>query len=310
METYKRADIYQQVTDTIIELLTNKIQSNGTEHWTNIDGAFPHNVTTRKNYNGLNSLLLCYVFAKNKYTANAWLTFKQLQEHGGKVIKGSKSTIIVFNDYLYYDEKGKKINSEAFINLSAEQKKKVNKVFYLKHYNVFNVAQVEGLPAAFYDTPETKTLTEFEKDEHAEILLNQSGAKINYMIGNRAFYAPATDEITLPVRGQFKGKLSFYSVAFHELGHWTGHETRLNREVKNKFGSDKYAKEELVAELTSAFICASLGFSETITDNATYIQNWLTALQNDKRFIVSASSLASRAAEYIVTPSLHQKIAA
>jgi len=291
-----QSDIYRLVTDTIIELLEQSLKTKS--YWTNVKGADAHNATTKRTYTGLNQLLLCFASNRKKFAKNSWLTFKQMQEHGGKIKQGSKSQIIVFNDFLYFDKAGKKIKYEDFKNLSAMQKAECKKVYFLKHYNVFNVEQVKNLPADFYIVPEIQQLTEPEKDEASENLLNCSGAVINY-VGNRAFYSMFTDEITLPPRQQFTGTVPFYSVAFHELGHWTGHQTRLNRELGNKFGSDKYAKEELIAELTSAFICASLGFSETITDNAAYIQSWLTALKNDKRFIIQASSAATRAAEYI-----------
>lgn len=310
MKNYSNADIYQQVTDTIIEMLTNHINLNFTASWINVAGGFPHNPASKTIYNGLNQLLLSYAFSKNKYAKNAWLTFIQVQQLKATIKKGSKSTIIVFNDYLYFDAKGRKVKYEDVQKMTAEQKKEIKKVYFLKHYKVFNVAQVENLPAEFYTVPEVENLSAFEKDERAEELINGTGAKIHYVVGNRAFYSPIADEITLPVREQFTGAEPFYRTAFHEIAHWTGHETRLNRDIHNRFGNEKYAKEELVAELTSAFLSASLGFEETITSNAAYIQNWLTALQNDKRFIVIASSSATKAAEYIIKISKQSAIAA
>lgn len=308
MTNINKSDLYQQVTNTIIELLVNHMSLNNSQPWVNVEGGNAHNAHSKTVYSGINQLLLSYHQSKHKYPSNAWLTFLQVQQSGGKVKQGKKSQIVVFADFLYFNAKGQKVKYEDVKAMPLAERSALKKVHYLKHYNVFNVADVDNLPADYYAVPEIKNFTEFEKDETAETLINSTGAKINYVIGNRAFYSPSNDEITLPIRAQFTGAVPFYNTAFHELAHWTGHPDRLNREKGAKFGSEQYAKEELIAELSAAFICSALGFNMSITDNAAYLKNWLTALQNDKRFIVIASAQASKASDFIF--SLQKQAAA
>lgn len=171
----------------------------------------------------------------------------------------------------------------------------------LKLYRVFNVAQTEGLDPALYEAEPQEPLQEFEKDERAENLIHSTGANIEITESNRAYYDPIIDKIRLPLREQFKGDTEpFYATALHELGHWTGHEKRLNREFIGVFGDPAYAKEELVAELSSAYCCAALGFSKTITNNAAYIKNWLGVLKQDNKAVIRAANQAQKAADFIL----------
>ncbi len=170
---------------------------------------------------------------------------------------------------------------------------------FLKYYNVFNVEQFDNLPEQYLVTEIAPSFTEQEKDSKAEEFVNSTGAVIEYKAGNECYYIPATDKIVLCKPEQFKGKEAYYSVLFHELGHWTGHEKRMNRDIRNSFGSQDYAFEELVAEFFSAFVSAQNGFTSKITNNAAYIESWLKAVEGDKKFAFLAASKAQKAANYV-----------
>jgi antirestriction protein ArdC len=189
----------------------------------------------------------------------------------------------------------------------------VETIPYLKWYKVFNLDQLQqGLPEKLFFKGESLSFTEPEKDLAAEEFLGLTGANIRYMpysenlytiLSGRQkanFYDPQADTIQLTLRSQFNEAQGFYRTAFHELGHWTGHKTRLSRDLSKPFGSPEYAKEELTAELFSAFSCANCGFSSQITNNAAYIQSWLTCLKDDKKFVFQASSKAQEAVRYTV----------
>ncbi|PLX07103.1 MAG: hypothetical protein C0596_13335 [Marinilabiliales bacterium] len=170
----------------------------------------------------------------------------------------------------------------------------------MKGYNVFNISQIENLPDEYYKHIELEDLTEFEKNENAENIINNTGAEIVYLPQNKAFYNHLEDKIYLPQRKQFVRTEAFYNVLFHELGHWTGNSQRLDRPKGNAFGSKEYAFEELIAEINAAFICALLGFKTKITDNVDYINSWLQVMRNDKQFVVQAASQAQKASDFIL----------
>nr|WP_256534372.1 zincin-like metallopeptidase domain-containing protein [Lewinella sp. JB7] len=171
----------------------------------------------------------------------------------------------------------------------------------LKLYRVFNVSQIDGLDPSFYEVKISEPLQDFEKDDRAEALILATGAHIEEVAGNQAFYAPADDKIQIPLREQFRGVAqAWYSVTLHEIGHWTGAPHRLDRDLKGAFGSAAYGQEELVAELTSAMVCATLGFSKMTSNNAAYLKSWLGVLKQDNKAIFKAAAHAQRAADYIL----------
>lgn len=305
-------DIYQSVTDTIIELLEDHQDHNFTRPWILMgqDGDFARNPTTGKYYRGINQLLLSSMLLKRSYLNNTWTTFKQVSKLGGKVLKGEKSTPIVFYKTAYINENKKYVPIAKAQNMSAQDRAAngINAIPILKLYRVFNVtSQTEGLDSKFYETKPQEPLQDFVKDDRAEELIRATGAEIEIIESNRAYYDPNADKIRLPLREQFKGQTEpFYSTALHELGHWTGHHTRLNREGGKVFGDTDYAKEELVAELTAAFCCAALGFSKTISSNAAYIKNWLGALKQDNKVVVRAANQAQKAADFILSGTAYE----
>ncbi|HNQ67847.1 MAG TPA: zincin-like metallopeptidase domain-containing protein [Bacteroidales bacterium] len=308
-------EIYERITATIIEMLEEHKNNNFSESWYSLTGeVFARNIVTNHTYNGINQLLLGYLKRKRNYPVNRWLTFKQIEKYNAKIIKGSKSAMVVYTSVLYLDEEtGANITRKVEELLRKRQSIEhlnFKKVGYLKDYRVFNVCCVEGLPTAFYEQAELDRLTEIERDERAERLISGTGANINFEAQNEAYYKPSEDKIYLPLPKQFVSKETFYNVVYHEIGHWTGAESRLNRPIKNKFGTKEYAFEELIAEINSAFIMAFLGYESRITDNVGYIENWLTLMKDDKKFVISAASQAQAASDYILQTANIKEIAA
>jgi len=298
-------DIYQHVTNTIIELLEEH-QEDWSKPWISLgqDNDMARNPTTNNYYRGINQFLLSFQMMRKGYLKNQWATFNQIKKMDGNVIKGQKSTPVIFYKTAYVGENKKYFKPEIVKSMSLDQYKAnhIEAIPVLKLYRVFNVAsQTEGLDEQFYIHEIAQELKSFEKDESAENLIRETGAHIIERDGNKAYYDRASDHIVLPNRLQFNGEAEpFYATALHELGHWTGHKSRLNREFGERFGDDQYAKEELISELISAFCCGYLGFSKTISSNAGYIKNWLGVLKQDSKAIVSASAKAQKAADFII----------
>ncbi|PLX10730.1 MAG: hypothetical protein C0594_04470 [Marinilabiliales bacterium] len=297
--------IYERITATIMEMLEEHKQSNFTQSWYSLSGdIFARNIVSDHTYNGINQLLLSYIKHKRKYKYNRWLTFKQLEKYNARIKKGSKAAMVVYTSALYIDEEtGANLTRTVEALLQRGQSIEhlnVKRVGYLKNYNVFSVDCVEGLPEEFYEIPELDKLSEIERDELADMIVNNTGINISYEAQNEAYYSPSKDRIYMPLPKQFVSKEAFYSCLFHELSHSVGHESRLNRPLNNRYASSEYGFEELVSELSSAYIMAYLGYESRITDNVDYINNWLSVMENDKKFVVQASSQAQAAADYIL----------
>lgn len=239
---------------------------------------FPFNRITKKPYRGINVILLA--IAGSRFTSSAWLTYKQALELGGNVRKGEKGTQIVFWKKLAITEKqtdGSEIEKQ---------------IPMMRYYTVFNVEQCDNLPAM-----KREEKGEFDANERAENVLTKSGAVIRHG-GNSAFYSPSSDHIQLPSKEQFSSAGHYYATALHELTHWTGSEKRLAREYGKRFGDQAYAREELVAEIGAAFICAQVGIEGELRHEG-YIKNWIKVLQDDSRAIFVAAGHAQKAADYI-----------
>ena len=236
--------------------------------------------STSKPYSLLNQMLLG--------RGGEYVTFKQVQDEGGRIKKGEKASMVVFWKWIEQED---------------EEIKEKKKIPYLRYFNVFHIDQCEGIKAKHAE-PLPQAV---EPDAAAEAIiadyLKRSGVKLIHEEGNRAFYRPSSDSVTLPLVDQFKNTAEYYGTAFHELTHSTGHESRLNRlHTVAAFGSEDYSKEELIAEIGAAALVNHAGLEtvDSFKNNAAYIQNWLQALRNDKRFIVSAAGKAEKAVNMIL----------
>jgi antirestriction protein ArdC len=285
------AGIYQTVTDRILASL--KV---GVIPWEKpwktplyAGGQFPRNFYTGKPYRGINVLLLW----SSEYSSPFWLTFKQAQALNGTVRKGEHGTPIIFYKQLPECVKG-----------DEDTTGKDDRVpFVLCHYTVFNVEQCDGLTLPEISQP--TIAPEIDEDELCESIVtgweNRPALYLNSPTEYRAYYRPATDSVHMPARSSFVDAPHYYSTFFHELVHSTGHESRLNRTFGDRFGDELYSKEELVAEMGAAFLCAIAGIGNEHTDRntAAYIQNWIAKLEEDNRLIVHAAANAQRAVDLI-----------
>ncbi|NMW19953.1 MAG: DUF1738 domain-containing protein [Chlorobiaceae bacterium] len=244
--------------------------------------------STGERYQGVNVLMLWAAAMENGYVAPIWMTFNQAKQLCANVRKGEHGSLVVFADRMtktVQDEKGEDVEKH---------------IPFMKGYTVFNVEQIENLPAHYYARTEPKHATALERIEAVEKFVANTGAVIKHG-GNRAFYRMADDIVQMPELQAFKNTESYYATAAHEITHWTRHPSRLDRSFEQKrFGDSGYAMEELVAEIGSAFLCADLEITpEPREDHAAYIESWLKALKNDKRAVFTASSHAQRAADYL-----------
>ena len=215
------------------------------------------------------------------------MTFKQALELEARVRKGEHGSPVVYADHFTRtdaNDKGEDIEHH---------------ISFLKAYTVFNVEQIDGLPARFYARP-TQPLLLSERIEGAETFIKRTGADIRHG-GNLAYYAPGPDRIQLPPLDAFRSPEAYYATALHELTHWTRHKSRLGRDLgRKRFGDEGYAREELVAELGAAFLCADVGIEgQKREDHAAYLASWLQVLKADKRAIFQAAAHAQRAADFL-----------
>lgn len=285
MNTPKRGDgqekIYQLVTDRIIEALERGVVP-WRKSWSGGDSA-PINFKSKKEYRGVNVLMLmCSGFSSSK-----WLTFKQAVELGGKIRTGEKGTPVVFWN---------------FVDRPTDDPERVRRIPFLKYYTAFNLSQCEGIKD---DEAAAEPVKPFVQIERALRIVDGMPSPPTISGGtNRAAYSPLTDTVQMPQACNFDTEQEYYSTLFHELVHSTGHKTRLDREEVGgpvSFGSTSYSREELVAEMGAAFLCADAGISNEVIENqAAYIDGWLSRLRQDKKLLIQAAGKAQRAADYIM----------
>ncbi len=286
----EKLDIYSEITNQIIEAIEAGADNFKMPwHVNGTDSVLPVNASTQRPYRGINVMMLWAVAAEKAYETNLWATYQQWHELGAQVRKGEKSTSVVFWKFFDEEEEGE----------ASEGERRSHKGVMARAYHVFNAAQVDG-----YDMPAIPRLPETERIQRAEQFFEGIGADIREG-GSRAFYSPAEDYIQMPPFAVFKKADFRYSVLAHEITHWTGAATRLNRNLAPRFQKNAYAAEELVAELGSAFISAELELEiEPRRDHAPYIQSWLNVLRNDKRAIFTASNKAQQAVDWLFQRNL------
>jgi antirestriction protein ArdC len=288
--TAPKADVYERVTSQIVNAIDQGVTSWRMPWHTSGRFAFsPINAVTHKPYRGVNVLALWAVARSKGYERGEWATYNQWQERGAQVRKGEKSASVAF--WKFANESAESQDGEQELTGRS-------RLVFCRLYSVFNASQVDGY------TPKPDAGVPIEKRiESAEAFFGRVPARLAHQ-GNRAFYSPADDTITLPPFAAFFTPVDYYSTRAHETGHWTSAAGRCNRELGRRFGDNAYSMEELIAELTAAFTLAHLGLStEPRPDHAQYIVSWLKVLKADNRAIFTAASKAQQAADYIVRVS-------
>lgn len=270
-------DLFKEITDRIINEMEKGIIP-WSKPWVTRGGAISH--SNGKPYSLLNQMLLG--------EPGEYITFRQCQEEGGKVRKGEKAKFVVF---------------WKFLPVVDEETQEEKQVPFLRYYNVFHINQCENIKPKH-----TEPLPEVAKaDDKAEKIISayidREGVQMLHEVGNQSYYQPSLDRVVLPLMRQFRGTSEYYSTAFHELIHSTGHPKRLDRIAATAFfGSEDYSKEELIAEIGAATLVNITGLetAESFKNNAAYVQNWLQVLKNDKHFIVSAAGKAEKAVNRVL----------
>lgn len=286
-------DVHKEITDKIV----TAIETAGTFQmpWIKSSGASltrPVNIASKNPYNGVNVISLWVSALAADYASNVWGTYRQWQAAGCQVRKGERSSLVVFYKIHAFERRddatGETEQAERMIARASR---------------VFNADQVDGVAHTEEpDLPETPGFTPLAR---AEAFVAATGARIEET-GDRACFIPSRDTIRMPERRRFTGTdtsspaESFHAVLFHELVHWSGVTSRLDRDMTSRFGDAAYAMEELVAEIGAAFIAADLGIApEPREDHARYLKSWLAVLKNDKKAIFTAAAKASQAATWL-----------
>lgn len=277
-----KANVYEMVTNRIIAEL-EKGNIPWKRPWTGVrSGAY--NRISKKPYSIINQMLLQHT--------GEYATFKQWTDLGGHIRKGEKSEFVVFWKILEKEETNEDTGE-----------KEVRKIPMLRYYNVFHISQVDGVEPLEVPFREVEPIE--EADKIITMYVNREHLDFKELPSNKAFYSPSCDRVVVPMKEQYENINEYYSTTFHELTHSTGHNIRLDRLETGaiaSFGSETYSKEELVAEIGSASLVNMLGIEtpQTFKNSTAYIQNWLQVLKNDNKFIVSASSRAEKAVNYIL----------
>lgn len=282
-----KKDVRQEVTDKIIGILERGPQA-WRKTWTAAAAqGLPINGSTGAQYRGINILTLWMEAQARGFSSNRWMTYRQASMCGGQVRRGERGTQIIFYQMMERDE----------VNEAGEEEARRFPV--LKTFTVFNAHQIDGLPEHLADRVSDIT-PPFLPNELAEEVISESGAEIRHG-GNRAAYSPGLDHIIMPTPESFETPEGYYGTCLHELAHWTGHPSRLNRDLSGRFGDDAYAAEELIAELAAAFCAGSLGFVDaTVEGHASYLDSWLRVLKADKTAIFTAAAAAQAAHDFLI----------
>ena len=287
-----KTPFHEKVAEQLIQQLKD-----GTAPWQKpwqpgVGGSMPMNLASGNRYKGGNAINL---MMQGRSDAR-WMTYKQAEAVGAQVRKGEKGTQIQY--WKSSEEKNKKDSAGKPVRNSKGESVKETVALarpWMVTATVFNAEQIDGLPPV-----QPRKEQEWSAVERAEKILNASGADIKHTDQDRAFYRPSTDSIHLPEKNQFKTADDYYATALHELGHWTGHESRLDRDKGNSFGSPGYAKEELRAEIASMILGDELGIGHDPSQHAAYVGSWVKALQDDPSEIFRAAADAEKIHNYVM----------
>lgn len=284
-----RIDLYSRVTNAILADLENGVRP-WLKPWNAEHAAGRITRPLRAGgqpYKGINVLMLLLAAMSHNFTAPIWMTFNQAKDLKGNVRKDSKGSLVVYADRITRTE------------IADDGGENERDIYFMKGYIVFNVQQIEGLPAHFYATAAPQ-IDPVQRIGAADLFFANTGADIRHG-GNQAYYAAGADHVQMPPFESFKDAESYCSTLAHEMTHWTKHPARLDRDFgRRKFGDEGYAREELVAEIGAAFLCCDLGITpEPRDDHAAYLNHWLKVLKADKRAIFQAASHAQRAVDFL-----------
>jgi antirestriction protein ArdC len=285
-----RQDLYARVTASIVADLEQGVRP-WTKPWSaqHLAGRITRPLrSTGEPYKGVNVILLWCEAASRGFAAPIWVTFRQALAFGGHVRKGERGATVVYADKIVRTE----------IQEDGEEAERA--IPFLKAYTVFNVEQVEGLPERFHMLA-TPTLTRAQRIAQADAFFVNLRGELRHG-GDQAYYAVHQDVVQVPPFECFTDPVSYYATLAHEFTHWTRHPTRLDRDFgRQRFGDQGYAREELVAELGAAFVCADLGLELTPReDHAAYLDHWLKVLKAEPRFLFTAAAHAQKACDYLI----------
>ena len=285
-----KADSYDIITNNLINMMQNMLDSG--KSWDSPFASGKRGTAINKDglaYNGINSLILNLVVSCLGFEYNQFMTFKQASALGGSVRKGSKGFAIC----------------RYGVVVKNEGQTDETRIPFLKHFTVFNVAQIDNLPDSFYQKPlqSDKEDSSLSRLDHVDSVITPYIASLSGGLhtDTSAYYRPSTDSVHMPVIEAFNDIESYYGVLLHELSHSTGAKTRLNRDFSGRFGSSSYAFEELIAEISASFICNDLGINNYKLDSnhACYLNSWIQVLKSDKKAIFKAASEAKKACHLV-----------
>ena len=279
-----KKSVFEIATERMVTLLESGTNP-WRKTWSTSSTLSPMNYASKRVYSGINFFLLSML--ENPF----FMTYKQIERAGGHLKEGAKSEIVFFSLWTYFDANGKRTKNEN---------EAVRKIPNLRYYRVFNAPDIEGIE---FEYPEPVQLKPNEKYTNCEHLIYSTNATVKHINTNQPYYNFVKDFINMPVIGSFDNSDFYYSTLFHELGHWTGAKSRLNREFPTRFADEKYSKEELIAEMTSAFLCAEMGIdnNDLANNSAAYLQGWINALKGDAKLIITAASAAQKAFNFIIS---------
>jgi len=294
LQHHASRDLYAEITDRIVEALERGVAPWVCPWRRDGEGGRPRNGASGHVYRGMNVVLT----AMSGFASSRWYTYRQARDLGGCVRKGEKGTQVIYWQFIDAKPAGK--GNDAGGNGAGPN---VRRIPFLKAYSVFNAEQIDWPSGSKHAlvVPASCTADDDDNNAQVEAVIAASRAAIIQQ-GTRAYYSPGEDRIVVPAKARFESSSAYFSTVLHELAHWTGHEGRLSRDLKGRFGTESYAAEELIAEMAAAFLCANLGIAGKL-QHAEYIANWIKVLQGDKRAIFTAARLAQEAADYLLRPA-------
>ena len=289
-----KTDTYEKITNRMLDLMEDSNLAPWRKTWKGGCEDAATSMATGKHYNGCNAFLLTFMQAVHGYGTPFWGTYKQIKAHGGQIRKGERSECAIYWNFI------EKMDPETG---------KERKVGFLKSFNVFNADQADwedGMPEKFGDSdPANDAWDGMTENEIAEAMMNGYLDREEVTLthgGSLACYEPKLDMIRMPKMRDFEGEGEYWSTLFHEIGHSTGHEARLNRPGVTDFegfGSHSYSEEELVAEFTACFLCTESGIVDTRENSAAYLKSWAKVLKANPKMLVRAAGRAAKAAEFV-----------